>query len=83
MGHAGVPVNVNGKAATYHDGYWMPGPGPDQVSIADGKGSAHWGRDFVHSLTLRTGNGVIGLRCPRAVVPDLSGLTDILASIAL
>jgi len=82
MGHPGVPVNVNGKTAIYHDGCWMPGPGPDQVAIAD-SGSAHWGSDFVHSLTLRTGNGTIGLRCPRAVVPDLSGLTDILASVPL
>jgi hypothetical protein len=83
MGHPGVPVNVNGKTATYHDGCWMPGPGPAQVTIADGRGSAHWGTDFVHSLTLQTENGLIGLRCPRAVVPDLSGLTDILASVPL
>jgi hypothetical protein len=82
LGHPGVPVNVNGKTATYHDGCWMPGPGPHQVTIA-GRGSAHWGSDFVHSLTLQTGKGVIGLRCPRAVVPHLGGLTDILASIPL
>src|SRR6266567_4607276 len=80
--YPGVPVNVNAKTATYHDGCWMPGPGPHQVAIAD-SGVAHWGIDFVHSLTLRTGNGVIGLRCPRAVVPDLRGLTEILASIPL
>ncbi len=76
----GTPVTVNGLPATYHDGMWMPGPGPEQVTF-EPDGMAHWGRDLVHSLTLKTSDGVYGLRAPRSVVPHVDGLARIMSSV--
>lgn len=79
--HAGAPVTVNGKTALYHDGTWMPGPGLDQIDVlTDGK--AHWGRDFVHSIIMRTPKGIFALRAPYAVVPSLDELIRIFSSIS-
>ncbi len=75
-----VPVNVNGRQATYHDGTWLPGSGPEQIDVVGG-GKAHWGRELVHSLTMRTDRGVFAVRCPRDAVPGLSELVKIMASI--
>jgi hypothetical protein len=79
--HAGQPVTVNGKHATYHDGTWMPGPGLDEIKVlTDGK--AHWGRDFLHSLTMSTPKGVFAVRCPYALVPRLDQMVRIFSSIS-
>jgi len=79
--HAGQRVLVNGKPAIYHDGTWMPGPGLDTIDVlTDGK--AHWGRDFVHSITMSTPKGVFALRCPYAVVPHLHEMIKMMSSIS-
>ena len=76
----GTPVTVNGLSGTYHDGMWMPGPGPDEVRF-EPDGIAHWGRDLVHSITLKTADGVYGVRAPRTIVPHLDGLVRIMSSV--
>ena len=75
----GTPVTVNGLSAIYHDGMWMPGPGPEQVRF-EPDGMAHWGRDLVHTITLKTSDGVYGLHAPRTVVPhvDVPGARHVL-----
>ncbi len=76
----GVPVRIGKHVGQYHDGYWMPGPGRDQVSLPGG-GVAHWSTAFVHSVTVRTEDGVIAVRCPYEHVADLSTLLKITASV--
>ncbi len=76
----GMPVTVNGLPGTYHDGMWMPGPGPDEVRF-EPNGTAHWGRDLVHSITLKTSGGAYGLRAPRTLVPNLDDLIRIMSSV--
>jgi hypothetical protein len=78
----GMPVTVNGKSGVYHDGMWMPGPGPDEVKF-EPNGTAHWGRDFVHSITVHTEEGVFGLRVPRASVPHLDTLVEIMSTVQI
>ena len=75
----GVPVRVGRHVGQYHDGYWMPGPGRDQIALPGG-GSAHWGTGLVHSVTVRTDSGVVALRCPYQDVPSLSALLKIALS---
>jgi hypothetical protein len=79
-GHEGAAVIVNGQEAIYHDGMWTPGPGPDQVSVGE-DGSAHWGRDGVHSLTMHSDRGVFALRCPKQSVPGLDEMIKIMSSV--
>jgi len=79
--HSGVPVTVNGKPATYFDGAWAAGPGPDQIKVLS-DGAAHWSRDHEHSLTMRVGRGIIGVRCPRSLVPETTELFKIMSSIS-
>lgn len=81
--HAGVPANVSGMQATYHDGTWAPGPGTDQLDVRSHGMAvrAHWDRDSEHSLTMRTDRGIIGLRCPRTAVTHPAELIKIMASI--
>jgi hypothetical protein len=76
----GTPATVNGLTGTYHDGMWMPGSGPDEIRF-EPNGIAHWGRDLVHSITLKTSDGVYGLRAPRTVVPHPDGLVSIMSSV--
>lgn len=78
--HSGVPVTVNGKPATYFDGAWAPGPGPEQIKVLS-DGAAHWSRVFEHSLTVRIDDGIIGVRCPRSLVPEATELFKIMSSI--
>jgi hypothetical protein len=78
--HPGQLVTVNSKSATYHDGTWMPGPGLDEINVlTDGK--AHWGRDFVHSITMSTPKGVFALRCPYSVVSRKDQMIRVFSSI--
>jgi hypothetical protein len=78
----GMPVTVNGKAGVYHDGMWMPGPGPDEVRF-EPNGTAHWGRDLVHSITIHTEEGVFGVRAPRMSVPHLDTLVQIMSTVQI
>jgi hypothetical protein len=77
----GVPVTVNGMPGVYHDGMWMPGPGPEEVKF-EPNGTAHWGRDLVHSITMHTSEGVFGLRAPRTSVPHLESLVQIMSTMS-
>jgi hypothetical protein len=79
--HVGQQVMVNDKTATYHDGTWMPGPGLNAIDTPAG-GKAHWGRDFLHSITMITPKGVFALRCPYAVVPDARHMIKMMSSIS-
>jgi hypothetical protein len=75
-----VPVRIGRHVGQYHAGYWLPGPGSDQVALPGG-GMAHWDTGFVHSLTVRTDGGVVALRCPYEHVPDLPAMLKIAASL--
>jgi len=72
-------VVINHRVAQYHDGQWAPGAGADQVDTP--VGALHWDKTREHAMTLRTGSGVFGVRCPRTLVPDVRGLVAILASV--
>lgn len=64
--------------ATYHDGMWAVGDGPDaQVS---GDVVFHWDTTLVHSITLRRGEMVLAVRAPRQHV-DLQALERVAASV--
>jgi hypothetical protein len=64
---AGVPVDVKGNRGAYHDGAWAPGPGDEQVDTP--VGPLHWDRQLVHSLTMRTDDGVFAVSGLRDEVP--------------
>lgn len=77
--HAGesVDIGVSGVQATYHDGVWAAGPGPEERRVGQHT-VIHWDRSIRHSLTVRTPSEVVGVRGPKAIVN-----ADELAKIAL
>lgn len=77
-GRRGVPVDVYGVEAVYHDGQWQPGPGPEQVDLATGP--LHWDRRE-HSITMRTERGVFAVRGPQQDIPEPGELVQVLSSV--
>jgi hypothetical protein len=64
-GHPGLPVALDsGAEAVYHDGLWSSGPGLDERR--DGDVVVHWDRSDAHSITVRTEDGVYGVRGARS-----------------
>jgi hypothetical protein len=75
---AGKPVDlgVAGVSAVYHDGLWSPGLGRDEHVV--GQFVLHWDDQEWHSITIRAGDRVYGVRGARS-----NGVTfDELASVA-
>ena len=66
--------------ATYHDGMWMLGPGPDQRRVAPGT-VIHWDNSDVHSLTLAREGKVFALRGARRRGVGLEELVRTLESV--
>lgn len=76
----GVELNSKGRRATYYDGEWVPGLGPDQRH--DPIGPTHWAGG-THSLVAETPHGTVAVRSTRTAVSDHAELDKILSSITL
>lgn len=64
-GRAGVVLELGLRdvVAVYHDGWWMLGPGPEEVS--DNGRTLHWNRNDVHSVTVTTPTRTVAVRGTR------------------
>ena len=74
---AGATVVVGDRTAVYHDGMWDV-----DADIAETHGvekAFRWRTDLAHSLTLRSGDRVLGIRAARSV--ELGELLKVAASL--
>jgi hypothetical protein len=79
-----VEILINNRAGRYHDGQWAPGVGTrvaSQHRVTTPVGSLHWDITREHAITLHAESGVLGVRCPREVIPDVEGLVALVVSI--
>jgi hypothetical protein len=76
-GRPGATVLVGDRTAVYHDGMWDV-----DADIAEASGvdkAFRWRTDLAHSVTIRAGDQVIGIRAVRSV--DLAELLKVAASL--
>jgi hypothetical protein len=78
----GVEIPLAGGAATYHDGWWAPGDGYAAQWLPDGS-VFHWGREDVHSVTVRTPNATLAVRGARSRGIGLDELCRVAASVTV
>jgi len=80
--HDGSGVSLKGGSlkATYHDGLWAPGSGPEQRSIGEGL-TIHWMRDSFHSLTVARNDLIVGVRGARTRAIRLNDLVVVTEAI--
>jgi hypothetical protein len=81
-GRAGETIDLgDGRTATYHDGIWSAGPGPDER--VSGPMLIHWDRSTMHSLTAEAGGVVYGVRGPKHLGVGLGELIGVVRSLPI
>jgi hypothetical protein len=80
-GHPGRPIELalDAALATYHDGMWMLGPGPDERQV--GEILLHWDTSVAHSISVRFPRFSIAVRGARGRGVDLGELLRVSRSL--
>jgi hypothetical protein len=74
-----VDLGVPGITATYHDGMWTIGAGPDQTQA--GSVTLYWDTSTNHSITIRWSGGTAAIRGPKARGVGYDELTKMASSL--
>lgn len=74
-----INLDIQATSALYHDGWWSPGPGDEQ--IVDGDVMIHWDRSDTHSLTVSSDIAVYAIRGMRSHGVTLEELVKVASSI--